>query len=78
MIFKYQHNSDNISPGIILDDNEGHDGKKLSKYNTSEREVILFPFSFVKIKSIDLESYNQETIEMEIINRTSYIEYKLK
>ena len=77
MIFKYQHNSDNISPGIILDDNEGHDGKKLSNY-TSEREVILFPFTFVKIKNISSESYNQKTIEMEIINRTSYIEYTLK
>ena len=77
MIFKYIHNSSNKSPGIILDDNEGHDGKKLSKY-TSEREAILFPFTFVKIKSINSESFNQKTIEMEIINRTSYIEYTLK
>ena len=77
MIFKYKHYSDNKSPGIILDDNKGHDGEYLSKF-PSEREVILFPFTFAKIKSINSESSNQKTIELEIINRTSYIEYTLK
>ena len=67
----------NKSPGIILDDNKGHDGEYLSNF-PSEREVILFPFTFAKIKSINSESSNQKTIELEIINRTSYIEYTLK
>ena len=49
MIFKYKHdNNNNKSPGIILDNNEGHDGKKLSLF-PKEREVILFPFTFAKI-----------------------------
>ena len=77
MIFKYKHDNNNKSPGIILDNNEGHDGKKLSLF-PNEREVILFPFTFARIKSINSESFNEKTIELEIINKTSYIEYTLK
>ena len=77
MIFKYKHDNNNKSPGIILDNNEGHDGKKLSLF-PNEREVILFPFTFARIKSINSESFTEKTIELEIINKTSYIEYTLK
>ena len=74
MIFKYIHKTGNISPGIILEDKEGH---QLSEH-PSEHEVLLFPFTFVRINSINSDTNNIKIIEMEIINRTSYIEYTLK
>ena len=52
MIFKYKHNPGNISPGIIICDNKGKDGGYLSKH-PKEDEVILFPFTFVRIISIE-------------------------
>lgn len=79
MIIKYKYNKGNISPGIILGNKKGHDGKNLSIIN-SEKEVLLFPFTFFKINNIKTSSGNKnlKIIEMEIINRTSYIEYTLK
>ena len=80
IIFKYKHASGNISPGIIVENKKGHDNKYLSHY-PSEKEVILFPFTFARIKDIKQENKggnNINKIELEIINRTSYIEYTLK
>jgi len=74
MIFKYIHKTGNISPGIILEDKEGH---QISDH-PSEHEVLLFPFTFVRIHNIKSDTHNIKIIEMEIINRTSYIEYTLK
>jgi hypothetical protein len=79
MIFNYSHKKGNISPGIIIGNNKGHDSKPLSKFN--EKEVILFPFTFAKINEIyssEEEGENFQVIEMEIIARDTYIEYKLK
>ena len=79
MIFNYSHKKGNISPGIIIGNNKGHDSKPLSKFN--EKEVILFPFTFAKINEIyssEEEGVNFQVIEMEIIARDTYIEYKLK
>ena len=70
MLIRYKYNKGNISPGIILEKN----GKSLSKYSC-EKEVLLFPFTFFRINNIN---ENNKTIEMEIINRSSYIEYTLK
>ena len=81
MIFNYKHEKDNISPGIMIKDYKGKDGQYLSKHPT-ENEVILFPFTFVKIKyvtKLDLNSKNKEyIIKFDIINRNKYIEYRLK
>ena len=77
MIFKYNHEMGNISPGIVVMDYEGKDGNYLSA-NPSENEVILFPFTFVKItkiKSIDNKKYE---MYLDIINRKEYIEYTLR
>jgi len=81
MIFHYKHEDGNISPGIIVKDNKTKDGKYLSK-NKDESEVILFPFTFVRItdiKEIEKEK-DKNLIEMhlDIINRKSYIEYTLR
>jgi len=79
MIFHYKHEKDNISPGIIIKDNTGKDGKYLSKHK-SENEVILFPFTFARITEINLvdKNKNQYVIHLNIINRKSYIEYTLR
>ena len=77
MIFKYKYKNGNISPGFFLDDKTDHYGNTLSSY-TDEYEVLLFPFTFVRINNIKSVGQNIKIIEMEIINRTSYIEYDLK
>ena len=79
MIFKYKYKKGNISPGIIIEKNKGKDGRYLSKY--ADNEILLFPYTFVRIKKIKSkkEKGNKiQVIELEIINRTSYIEYILK
>ena len=76
LIIKYNHESDNISPGIIIEDKKGHDDKYISKFK-DEKEVILFPFTFAKIVSINTDE-EIKIVNMEIINRKSYIEYTLK
>ena len=72
LIIKYHHEDGNKSPGIIVEDKKGTDGDYLSCFHT-ENEVILFPFTFMKITDI-----SGKEIYLEIINRKSYIEYTLK
>ena len=78
LIIKYNHESDNISPGIIIEDKKGHDGsgETISHY-PGEKEVILFPFTFAKILSINFEG-ERKIVNLELINRKSYIELDLK
>ena len=81
MIFEYKYKKGNISPGIIIENNKGKDGTYLSKYYNTEKEVILFPFTFARIKEIKEKKEKGikfQRIKLEIINRTSYIEYLLK
>jgi len=79
MIFNYKHEAGNISPGIIVKDNLAKDGQYLSSHK-NENEVILFPFTFVRItKIIEInKEKNQYEMYLDIINRKSYIEYTLK
>ena len=77
MIFKYKHEPGNISPGIIIKDHFGSDGKYIS-IHPKENEVILFPFTFARITNIEPMKKNTYTIEFDIINRKEYIEYNLK
>ena len=77
MIFNYKHEKGNISPGIIIKNYKGKDGKFLSS-NPNENEVILFPFTFVRINSIKSISKNTYEMDLEIINRKDYIEYTLR
>ena len=79
LIIKYKHESNNISPGIIIDDKKGTDGKKFSDYE--EKEVLLFPFTFAKILSIDSDiiyGKKYKIVYLEIINKKSYLEYTLR
>ena len=72
LIIKYHHEYGNISPGIIVEDKKGTNGNYLSCF-PNENEVVLFPFTFMRINNI---SGNE--IYLEIINRKTYIEYTLK
>ena len=76
LIFNYKHSGGNKSPGIIIENKKGHDGEYISSC-PGENEVILFPFTFVRINQIK-SNYSFQEIDLEIINRTSYIEYTLK
>ena len=78
MIFKYKYESGNISPGIILEDKKAHYKHNNLSAFSHEYEVLLFPFTFARIKNIKSDEKNIKIIEMDIINRTSYIEYDLK
>ena len=79
LIIKYKHESGNISPGIVIEDKTGQDGKCISD-NRQEKEVILFPFTFAKItgvKSANKNGKEVKIVNLEIINRKSYLEYDL-
>jgi len=75
MILNYQHIANNISPGIIICDNKGKDGKYLSIL-PKEGEVILFPFTFARIKTIQKDPSKTKSfiINLDIVNRNGYIE----
>ena len=80
LIFTYNYKKGCLSPGIVIGEKKLKDGSYLSN-NPKEKEVILFPFTFVKINKIKNETENKTKIyvvELEIINRNSYIEYTLK
>ena len=78
MIFNYKHEEGNISPGIIIEDNKGVDGTSKLSYFPKEKEVILFPFTFVRITNIEPMEKKTYEITFDIINRKEYIEYRLK
>ena len=80
LIIKYNHEKGNISPGIIIEDKKGYDKEYISA-NPYEKEVILFPFTFAKILCINSEEkYGKKIriVNMELINRKTYIEYNIR
>ena len=80
LIFNYKHDDENKSPGIIVEDKKGHDGTYLSRF-PKEKEVILFPFTFVKIINIESAIENGNNIKViyfDIINRKNFLEYTLR
>jgi len=80
MVFTYKHESDNKSPGIIIENKKGHDGHYISKF-PNENEVILFPFTFARISKIESSMENENQIQIiyfDIINRKDYLEYTLR
>ena len=79
MIFNYKYKPNSISPGIIIRNFNGKDGKFLSS-RPNEDEVILFPFTFARIIKIesDPKKTNSFIIHLDIVNRSGYIEYVLK
>ena len=72
LIIKYHYEPGNKSPGIIVEDKKVAGDNYLSFFPL-ENEVILFPFTFLRINDI-----RENNIYLEIINRKEYIEYTLK
>ena len=68
MIIQYYHSDGNISPGLFI--------KNLSDYK-EEEELLLFPFTFLRLNNVIQSEPNRCILEMEIINRKSCIEYEL-
>ena len=81
MIFKYKYKTGYISPGILVLNKLGKDNMPLSD-NSSENEVILFPFTFARITNIVPQGKEQGKdkfdIHFDIIPRVKYIELTLK
>ena len=78
--FKYIHQKGNISPGIVIENKKSQDGNYISS-QPKEKEVLLFPFTFAKIKEITPVTENGINIHLvnfEIINRKAYNEYLLQ
>ena len=71
MSINYRHQEGNITPGIDI--------SKLSN-NKSEKEILLFPFTFFRINSFTQKVGCEKTfiLEMDIINRKHLIEYDLE
>jgi hypothetical protein len=69
LFIQYKYRPGNISPAIDISD--------MSVYK-QENERLLLPFTFLRINSIAKDPYENYIIYMEIINRKSVIEYKLK
>ena len=57
---------------MIVENKKGKKGDYLSEFS-DENEVVLFPFTFMKINDI-----SGSDIYLEIINRKTYIEFTLK
>ena len=57
MIIFYKYSYNNISPGIIVGKNS---------YFTSEQEVLLFPFTFIKVISIDNAGFNRYKLKISL------------
>lgn len=68
MIFSYHYIYGNIPPGILIDKESLVPG---------EKEVLLFPFTFVKITKLEYLK-SQIVIYFDIINRDKIIEFELK
>jgi hypothetical protein len=77
IIFRYIHQKDNISPGIIIKDNKGKDGQYISRH-LNENEVLLFPFTFARITKINKIDEIKYEMFLDIINKKSYTEYALR
>lgn len=68
MIFRYKYEKGNISPGILI--------MNESQFS-NELEVILFPFTFVRVSDIRKEG-NRFIIILDIVKRNTILEYELK
>ena len=69
MIFHYNYESGNVSPGIDVDDVSTWKG---------EKEVLLLPFTFVKFNKINKKDDRHFEFDFTIINRKHYLEFTLK
>ena len=80
LIFKYSYEKGDISPGIVIDNKKGKDGKYISSH-PKDKNVILFPFIFARINEIKTEvekGVKFTVIRLYILNRKTHIEFPLR
>ena len=74
MVLHYKHQYDNIYQGIFLN--------KYFSVNSHEQEVLLFPFTFIKVNSLeppdDEDDYIDYILDCDILNRDCILEFELK
>ena len=69
MVIYYEHNYNNIPHGMVL---------KNFSVNEHENEVLLFPFTFVKVTNLQRAGYNSYRLDCKIINKDKILEFGLK
>ena len=69
MIFYYRYRNGDISPGVSI---------RNESYISTEEEVILFPFTFVRINKIEMTAQRKVIIHLDIINRNKIIEFEFQ
>ena len=69
MTINYKYSNGNISPGIIVGN--------LSNFE-NEKEILLFPFLFIKITNLSKVDNNHYKLYCDIINRKKILEFDLK
>ena len=69
----YKHQFNNIYQGMFLDENFSE--------HPEENEILLFPFTFIKVKQL-IRVYNNDLysyiMECDILNRDRILEFELK
>ena len=69
MIIYYKHDFKNAPQGMILKD---------FSVNQSEQEVLLFPFTFFRVGTLEEVNKNFYRLYLTIINRNDILEFELK
>ena len=69
MVLKYNHSSKYFPPGMIL--------RNFSSIK-KEKEILLFPFTFIKVKSIHNIGKQDYELHGQIINKNCILEFGLK
>ena len=69
MLFHYHYEEGKVSPGVDIED--------ISTIS-SEKEVLLLPFTFVKFNKIIKKDENKYDFDFTIINQSKYLEFILK
>ena len=69
MIINYEHKFHNVPQGMVL---------KNYSTNQFENEVLLFPYTFIKVRKLEKVKDNSYRLYCKIINKNSILEFGLK
>ena len=69
MILHYNHIPDNPPQGMILGDFSIH---------PKEEEILLFPFTFIKVNSLNKINETSYELDCNILNKECVLEFELK
>ena len=69
MIINYEHKFNNVPQGMVL---------KNYSTNQFENEVLLFPYTFIKVRKLEKVKDNSYRLYCKIINKNNILEFGLK